>query len=70
MIMKKHQQHFTLLIIEDYQGETKFEIQNDCTQLRIENQNGSIHINTCGNELLLLAETIERVVDKQFPKNK
>jgi hypothetical protein len=59
----------TTIIIEDSQGKTKIEIQNNCSQMRIENENGSVYFNTCGDELLLIAATLERIVDKQFPNH-
>lgn len=64
--MKKTKQPpYETLIIADIQGDNIIEVQKDCSQIRIKNENGDVFIDTNKLELIQLVKMIQSVIDSK-----
>ena len=57
--------HYTEMVSGDENGQWKIEIQNDCTQIRIESEDGSndLFINTDKKELIAIRDLLAKIID-------
>lgn len=64
----KNGKYYKTLILKDHQGETRFEIQNDCSQIRLKNPNDEIYFNCNEQELGLIIDFIKHAIRLKKPQ--